>query len=202
MTGARPAHFRSRFNRVLAVVIWAVCAVLAGVLLLTPGGLAYAASLAPIAAGAAITWIVLWRPHLRVDDDAVVVANITHTVSIPWAAVIHVDTKYSLTVHTPGRRVSVVAAPAPGRVTSAMARRSATGTGVRTGERVRPGDLTTTDSGSAAELVRGRWDQLKEAGRIQVGVADSTPVDTRVDAVAVTTLAVSAALVVLALVLG
>jgi hypothetical protein len=41
---------------------------------------------------------------------------------------------------------------------------------------VRPGDLKTTDSGQAARLVRGRWEQLVEAGTLDAGNADAAAV--------------------------
>ena len=41
---------------------------------------------------------------------------------------------------------------------------------------MRPGDLPNTDSGVAAHLVRSRWDQLVAEERVELGVADETPV--------------------------
>ncbi|MET0304169.1 MAG: PH domain-containing protein [Microbacteriaceae bacterium] len=194
MTGSRE-FFRSRFNRILAIVVWLACAAVCGLVLFTPGGTAFALSLVPVLAIAAVTWVIVWRPHVAVTDEGVHIANVTHSVDVPWAAVIHVDTKYSLTVHVPGRTFSAVSAPAPGRASATFARRSEGGRAA-TGESVRPGDLTSTDSGRAASLVRDRWQGLLDSGAVEAGLADEIPVRRRVDAtaVAVLTLAVVASI--------
>jgi len=106
---------------------------------------------------------------------------VLRTVVIPWAALIDVDTKFSLTLRTPNGRFGVWAAPAPGRTGVAMARRAERRHGNQAqtaamGNRSRPGDLVTTESGEAAYLVRDRWNSLVEAGRIEAGQAESTAV--------------------------
>jgi hypothetical protein len=40
----------------------------------------------------------------------------------------------------------------------------------------RPGDLPGTESGDAAYLVRSRWTALRDAGRLEVGAAETTKV--------------------------
>jgi Bacterial PH domain len=194
----RAGRYRSRFNQMLSGVIWAACGAGAGLLIFVPGGFASPATLAPLLAIVAGTWVTLWRPHIAVDDDGVRIANVTHWVFIPWPAVIHVDTKYSLTVHVPGRHFSAVAAPAPGRMSTA-GRSSAPAGSRKAGADVRPGDLQTTDSGRAAAMIRNRWEELRNAGRIEPGVAGSTPVTLRPDVVAIVVLLCSAATVLLAL---
>ncbi|HET8878036.1 MAG TPA: PH domain-containing protein, partial [Arthrobacter sp.] len=44
------------------------------------------------------------------------------------------------------------------------------------GKSVRPGDLKTTDSGQAAQLVRGRWQALVDNGTLAAGEAATTAV--------------------------
>ena len=106
-----------------------------------------------------------------------------HTIDIPWQALIHVDTKYALTLYTPGRKFPVWSAPAPGTARTLRAtRRETTG---RVGKPNvadsvrRPGDLLSTESGAAAEVVRRRWAQLQQSGAIDSGLADETPVTVR-----------------------
>ena len=103
--------FVSRFNRVLAVLIWAAAAALTVGLLLGvhDARLLYIVPVALFAFGA---WALLWRPRLTVADDGIEVVNVTRTVRIPWQALIHVDTKYALTLYTPGRKFPVWSAPA------------------------------------------------------------------------------------------
>lgn len=175
----------SRFNRVLAVLVWILDAfVLVGYVWIH-AGLPDVFSIVPVAFVALLTWVALWRPGLEIDDDAIVVRNVFRTISVPWPALIHVDTKYALTLFTPDHRYSVWAAPAPGRTGAAMAERrqdrgrvamapvAADGT-------IRPGDLIASESGQAAYLIRERWSRLRDAGRIEAGVADTTPVGIRV----------------------
>jgi hypothetical protein len=173
--------FVSRFNRILSVVIWALCAFVVGATFLgspTEGAIA----LAPGAAIALVDWIVLWRPRVEVGGDDVVLLNVLRRITIPWAALIHVDTKYALTLHTPGRKYAAWAAPAPGRAGAAMARRQARSGNVApraaVGGKAAPGDLLTTDSGAAADMVLERWEELRESGSLAIGEADSTRVTT------------------------
>lgn len=172
--------FRSTFNRVLSVFAFAALGVLAFGALAT-GTFAAAPSIALGAAGgAALVWAVLWAPYVAVDDDAVVVANVLTEHRVAWAALIHVETRYALVLHTPGRHISATAAPAPGALGGIRSARAHRRSGDTRAQGIRPGDLPTTDSGRAADLVHTRWDALRDAGRVELGVADVTPVQTRV----------------------
>ena len=175
----KPVTFRSTFNKVLCIVAWAALAVVLVVVLVTPGALERPFIPLGLVAVAAIVWALLWSPHLRVDDDAVTIANVLREIRVPWAALIEVDTKYSLTLRVPGKLYSATAAPAPGQVVGLRASRAHRGRAASRGDLVRPGDLASTDSGQAANLVRSRWDRLREAGAIETGVAATTPVGIR-----------------------
>lgn len=174
--------FVSRFNRVLAVLIWAASAALTVGLLVSvhDARLLY---VVPCALFAFMGWALLWRPRLTVEDDGIEVVNVTRTVRIPWQALIHVDTKYALTLYTPGRKFPVWSAPAPGTASTLRAtRRETTGRigkpNVADSVR-RPGDLLSTASGAAAEVVRRRWTELQQSGAVDSGHADETPVTIR-----------------------
>lgn len=131
-----------------------------------------------IALVAWFAWAGLWRPTLSLDDHAITVVNVFATTVIPWAALIHVETKYALTLITPTRKIPVTVAPAPGRLATALSNRDLKGTSAPRGGdgSMRPGDLPNTDSGVAAHLVRQRWQILLAENRIAVGMADTTPV--------------------------
>ncbi|ARC56299.1 hypothetical protein AS850_04315 [Frondihabitans sp. 762G35] len=166
--------FVSRFNRILAVLIWAlVVFMVVATIVGAPGSL-----LSALLAGATIAlldWIALWRPRVDVVDEGVVLQNLVRRITVPWEALIHVDTKYALTLHTPGRKYAAWAAPAPGRTGAAVAKRQArTDVAPRSavGGTAAPGDLLTTESGAAAELVRERWEHLRESGGLELGRAD------------------------------
>lgn len=174
--------FVSRFNRVLAVLIWAAAAALIVGLLVSVHDvrLLY---VVPCALFAFIGWALLWRPRLTVADDGIEVVNVTRTIRIPWQALIHVDTKYALTLYTPGRAFPVWSAPAPGTARTLRATRQETkgrvGKPAVADSVRRPGDLLSTESGAAAEVVRRRWTQLQQSGVVDSGLADETPVTIR-----------------------
>lgn len=178
--------FVSKFNRVLAVALWVIVAALLAAGLVNGSDWHRWLGLVPAAFGALLGWCALWHPSITVDDAGIEVVNVFHTVHIPWAALVHVDTRFALTLVTPSRKVSAWAAPAPGRAGVAMARRNEQrhgGSGVvplhADGGR-QAGDLLHTESGDAAYIVRERWTELREAERFEVGVADTTPVPVRV----------------------
>jgi len=175
--------FRSTFTRVLCAIVWAIIAVVAIGLLVTPAVTRPPALviLGALGAAALVTGI-LWSPSVAVDDDGVQVDNIVTRYRVPWAALIHVDTRYALQLHTPGRRISVTAAPAPGAAGSLRAARAHRRSEDGSAPQIRPGELPQTDSGRAAALVRTRWFALRDAGRIEAGVADSARVDVSVRA--------------------
>ena len=187
--------FRSRFTMVLCIIAWAGLAVVLAVVVATPGVVERGLIPLGLVAVAAIIWAVLWSPFVRVSDDAVTIANVLREIEIPWAALIHVDTKFSLTLTTPGRTYSATAAPAPGQLSGLNASRSQRTRTGGAGTSVRPGDLPSTDSGQAAELVRERWKRLRDSGAIEAGIADSVPVSIRPRIVQIAT--ITAATVVL-----
>lgn len=195
--------FRPRFNRALSIVGWIVVACIVVGIVVTSGLSNDSIWLLPaLAAVTVVIWVALWRPHLAVDDTGVTIANIVQTVGVPWGALIHLDVTYALRVHVPGRAIMVDAAPAPGRMGGAVARRGIAPQGTRVGERVAVGELLTTDSGKAAALIRARWDALRDAGQIAVGEAETIPVRSRIDATAIGALAVTLLLFVASAVLA
>ncbi|MGL3200585.1 MULTISPECIES: PH domain-containing protein [Curtobacterium] len=189
--------FVSRFNRGLAVALWLIVALLFATTTATdPTWTDRALALVPTLFGVALGWIVLWRPRMTVDDDGIEVVNVFHTVRVPWAALVHVDTRFALTLVTPNRRVSVWAAPAPGRAGVALARRQEQRHGrtvpdLGDGQR-RAGDLLSTASGDAAYLVRHRWEELRERGAIELGTADAVRVPVTLHWASIALLAVTA----------
>ncbi len=167
----------SRFNRLLAPVLGVGAAVLLWAAIADgTGGLLWAYPAAALLTFFA--WAALWRPAVRVDDGGVTVRNVTHRVRIPWTALVLVDTRYALTLRTPGLTVVAWAAPAPGTITAARAGRLADNREkrVQAGAPLRPGDLIGTESGDAAVVVRERWQRLLAEGRVETGIADEVRV--------------------------
>ncbi|MFC7850617.1 PH domain-containing protein [Arthrobacter sp. NPDC057388] len=173
------AIFKARTNKWFAGFSWFVAAAgLAG--LLVAGGLPAMAGSWPLLLIAYLGWLLFWRPAVVIDDAGVTIENPFRAIRVPWAALVHVDTRYALTLVTPGKSYGAWAAPAPGIWGGRNARpedlRGLPDSTYGPGNSVRPGDLKTTDSGQAAQLVRGRWQQLVESGLLDAGAADTTPV--------------------------
>lgn len=177
-------RFTSRFNRVMAVAAWVIVAAAIVGYVWAHGGMPQPLWLIPAALAAFLAWAWLWRPAVEVSDEGVTIVNLVRTVEVPWEALIQVDTQFALTLRTPRGTYTAWAAPAPGRTGTALARRRearAASAGVPgVGASARPGDLVGTESGDAAAIIRTRWDALREAGRIELGVAESTPVRSRI----------------------
>ena len=115
-------------------------------------------------------WLVFWNPSVRVSDSEVVVDNIFRTIRLNWSAIRRIDTKYSLTLETERGVFRAWAAPAPSRYAGFMANKSEAehlpessfvGQGL-----VRPGDLTSSDSGVAAYIIRQNWERLRDANQL------------------------------------
>ena len=122
-------------------------------------GLPEAAPTLGLAALACVVGVAAyWRPCVRVDDETVEVVNVLSTVTVPLARIVHVDTRWAMTMELDdGRKVTAFAAPAPGTSKARDFRQEdlrglppdtyATGS-------VRVGDSPGTASGDAALLVR------------------------------------------------
>jgi hypothetical protein len=117
-----------------------------------------------------LSWLLFWNPSVKVSEDGVLVDNIFRRTDLNWSAIFRIDTKYSLTLETPLGIVRAWAAPAPSRYAGLLANRteaqhlpesSFVGQGL-----IRPGDLTSSDSGVAAFLIRRHWEALRDRGQL------------------------------------
>lgn len=115
-------------------------------------------------------WLLFWNPSVKVSEEGVVVDNIFKTHKLNWSAITRIDTKYSLTLETKDRTIQAFGAPAPSRYAGFMANRteaehlpesSFVGKGL-----VRPGDLTSSDSGVAAYVIRSHWEKLRDLNKL------------------------------------
>ncbi|GAB97655.1 hypothetical protein KILIM_077_00120 [Kineosphaera limosa NBRC 100340] len=126
------------------------------------------------ALAALLGWVVFWRPTLSVTESELVVVNPWRTYRVAWTDLVDVQTRLMLTLVTDTRKIEAVAAPGPSGVTALRARpdperKTAArrrGAGPAIGDwGQRPSDLVSTDSGAAARLVRGHWQDIVE-GRV------------------------------------
>ena len=166
-------HYRPVLGRILAVVTVVVCA-LGVVALFWSDPVSALRYVWPILLVAVLAWALFWRPSLRVQEHGVTVENVLRTQFVPWPAIEAIDTRYSLTLHTATGRVPVWAAPAPGRHrTLGLAPKDFDGIGstARGGAgELRPADAVTVPTGNLAQLIRGHWERLRDAGAFASGV--------------------------------
>lgn len=182
LPGPERESLSSRFNRVLAIGIWIISAVISVSLFFVaqPSQIAY---LVPLAFVNLLVWEALWRPVLVVSDGRIEVTNPFRSIEIPWESLVNVDTKFALTLFTPGRRFEVWIAPSPGRSfgysNAILANREVARLSPNSTSTVRPGDLASSESGAAASIVRSRWELLQASGLIEAGIADVAQVTVR-----------------------
>ena len=115
-------------------------------------------------------WLLFWNPSIRITESEIVVDNIFRVTTLNWSSIRRIDTKYSLTLETESGVVRAWAAPAPSRYAGFLAKKSEAehlpessfiGKGL-----VRPGDLTSSDSGVAAYVIRSHWEQLRDKNQL------------------------------------
>jgi len=153
---------------VLSVAVWLICSV--GLVTTIGAGIAQALTVLPwLLLAAGLVWVVFWNPRVVVDDGGVQVVNPLRTIDVPWPAIRSVDTKWALTLITAYGTFTAWAAPAPGGLSTARRIARTDGQAIPSSARdaddaIRPGDLPTSPSGSAAQIVRHRWEELRDAG--------------------------------------
>jgi len=169
--------FKARTNIWFAWLSWAVAAsgIVATVGMAGPGALA---GTAPLVLVAYLGWQLFWMPAVVVHDGGITLENPFRSITVPWPALVHVDTRFALTLITADRSYTSWAAPAPGIWGGRNARpedlQGLPATTYGPGKSVRPGDLKSTDSGQAARLVRARWHELVEGGGLAADDATTT----------------------------
>ena len=124
-------------------------------------------------------WLLFWNPSIRISSEVVVIDNVFRIFQLNWSSINRIDTKYSLSLETNFGVIRAFGAPAPSRYAGFMASRtdaahlpesSFIGKGL-----VRPGDLTSSDSGVAAYLIRSHWEILRDRNEL----IDKPKVETR-----------------------
>ncbi|MDQ1546769.1 MAG: hypothetical protein QOH69_1673 [Actinomycetota bacterium] len=173
---------RSRFGRVLVIVVWAILVAFMVSLIveLNPNSLLRDTPL--ILLGGFGVWLLMWSPSVTIAPSGVTVRNLLRTNDISWPAIQTIDTRFALTLQTPAGKIVAWSAPAPSRFAALRATRTELAdlpeSSFAMGG-IRPGDIPQTDSGLAALYVRRYWEQLRDAGYLDSGVVEGTGVVTR-----------------------
>ena len=163
------AVFRPMWGRVLCVAVAIACLVSLIALVASDGMTALWRATPPLALVTGACWAIFWKPAVVVHDGGVRLVNVFRTVDLPWPSIIRVDTKYALTLYTAYGRFTGWAAPAPGAHEAVRSTRhdaEQLPESAWSSEGSRPGDLPSTASGSAALLIRRRWEELRKAGHL------------------------------------
>jgi hypothetical protein len=173
---------RSRFGKVLVVIVWLIGLAVV-VSLFLPFDLLVAIRTLPIVAFCAYgIWILFWSPSVTIAPSGVTIRNLIRTNEVTWPAIQRVDTRYALTLFTSAGKIVAWSAPAPGRhsvfraTRPELSRLPESTYGV--GDSIRPGDIPQSDSGLAALYVRRYWEQLRDAGFLDSGAVEGTGVRT------------------------
>jgi hypothetical protein len=195
-------QFRPRTSKILSFLLWGLALVMS-----TTSALAGVPGLPGLPLALAVAFVgywLFWFPVVRLSESGVTLVNPARTVTVPWVALIAVDTKFALKLRTPHGAYTAWAAPAPGVTGAYRAKpehvQNLPGTSFGAGGSMRPGDLRNSDSGAAAFLVRTRWAALAESGRLDVDQTDTSRAAVRWNVPQLVGAAVAAIAVVLVLV--
>ena len=173
---------RSRFGRVLVIVVWAILiAFIVG--LIVEQNANWLLRFTPIILlGGYVVWLLMWSPSVTIAPSGVTVRNLLRTNDVSWPAILAVDTRFALTLQTAAGKIVAWSAPAPSRFAALRATRTEL-SGLPESSfamgGIRPGDIPQTDSGLAALYVRRYWEQLRDAGYLENGVVEGTGTVTR-----------------------
>ncbi|MFZ7088330.1 hypothetical protein [Curtobacterium sp. RRHDQ10] len=86
--------------RTTAIALWVVAVALIPLAAGTQGVAALPFAVVPSVFVAVFAWLVLWRPHVTATADALVIADVRRTTSIPWRRVVEIRSRHGLEVVT------------------------------------------------------------------------------------------------------
>jgi hypothetical protein len=126
---------------------------------------------------ALLTYLAYGRPKIIFFDEGLTIVNPTESVTLCWAEVEGIDTKYTLRIQTRDRNIGAWAAPGPSRRQAKKAfsdgaanRINTKGLGIDPAMPISPADLAETHSGGAAAIARYRlteYSRLSQPARFE-----------------------------------
>lgn len=158
--------FRASSGIVFTCIAWAIAGTVIVTSLLEDVG---PTPVVLAATGAWFAWLLLWRPSVVCFADRAQLRNLVRDVTVPYALIDDIDTRFTLTLVVGEKRYTAWGAPAPGKL-RAMNIRAADRPGddlpheLRALGSVRPGDLTSTASGAPATVIRRALDARRARG--------------------------------------
>jgi len=113
-------------------------------------------------------YIFLIRPKITFSDEGVVITNPLEEITVGWADVIQLDTRWALSIETKEFTVSSWAATASGRHKGQTIHHTEIkGLDIQLGESIRKSDSPHSDSGAAAYRARVRLKRFQDSGSYQ-----------------------------------
>lgn len=182
--------YRPLIGRVCAVLVAIFCAWWALDLLLDRRWTWLAESLPGLVAVCLAAHLILWRPEVVVDDQAVLLRNVARDVRVPWPVLRDVQTRYALTLITDRSRYVSWAATARGRPSRHQSGRtnqpdvSGADPGARLADarwlpdrphRQQASRDLEADSGAAAFMVEQRWSAWRSSPKTGTDRPDDQP---------------------------
>lgn len=163
----RPVGVRIGSTVAAVLALWWV-----GALLAARDWSALAGALPLLVAALAALHGLFWRPAVVIDDAGVELRNVLRDVRVPWSALEAVDTRFTLTLVTAGRRYQSWAAPASGRPGPLGSHNPRDLPGGGAGAGAGPAHAVPAsasrnlraDSGAAAFMVEQRWRASRVTG--------------------------------------
>jgi hypothetical protein len=165
--GTKEVTLKSRFSRVLTVLVLAICVVTeAGVIATADLELILRAT-APLALLGLLAWTLFWSPFIRIGPAIVEIVNPFRTYLVTWPAIKDIDTRWSLALDTTIGRITVWSSPAQSRYSAVSRIRKDTfgraDFGAEKG-RTRRGDAPSSVAGLAPMLLAQQWQEYRDAG--------------------------------------
>lgn len=113
-------------------------------------------------------YIFLIRPKISFGDEGVVITNPFEEITVGWADVVQLDTRWALSIETKEFTVSSWAATATGRHHSrSIHHTEIKGLDIELAGSIRPADSPKSDSGAAAYRARVRLKRFQDSGDFQ-----------------------------------
>lgn len=140
-------------------------------------------SVASVCCGGALAglgYTLYWRPRLEIHGYGVRIINPLRAVDIPWAHIIDVRTRFTVTVVTEAGSHSCFALPAAGPGSALRSGPQGVSQAhplARTDGAVRTGDLSGTHSGAAANDIRSLWQRKIDTGELDVFTRDDAALE-------------------------
>lgn len=126
-------------------------------------------------------WVIYIKPKMLVFDEGVSIVNPLITATVPFDEIDEISTRYALTLVTRGKKISVWAAPAPGRFhLRNIKAEELSGLELPTGGFISPGDSPRSNSGAAAQILKLRIksvgssaDRVRASAKFSYGTASA-----------------------------